>query len=91
MPRPWQHTDATAGKPGEDYLLACQADTGAFFGRHDRARELSRRAVESARDADASRWPRCGRRKPRYEAEIGEHERARAGAKAALSTFRDGM
>jgi tetratricopeptide (TPR) repeat protein len=40
------------GKPGgEDTLLASQADTEAFAGRLKKARELSRRAVESAQKA----------------------------------------
>lgn len=42
----------SAGKPGfEDVLLAADADTVAYFGRLEKARELSRRAVESARQA----------------------------------------
>jgi tetratricopeptide (TPR) repeat protein len=41
-----------AGKPGgEDMLLALQADTEAYAGHLKRAREFSRRAVESARQA----------------------------------------
>jgi serine/threonine protein kinase/tetratricopeptide (TPR) repeat protein len=38
-----------AGKPGvEDVLLSYQADTAAFVGEIERARELSRRAIASA-------------------------------------------
>jgi tetratricopeptide (TPR) repeat protein len=41
-----------AGKPGgEDSLLALQADTEAYVGHLKKARELSRRAVESAKQA----------------------------------------
>jgi len=41
-----------AGKPGgEDDLLALQADTEAYVGHLKKARELSRRAVESAKQA----------------------------------------
>jgi eukaryotic-like serine/threonine-protein kinase len=37
------------GKPGsEDVLLSAQADTEGYFGKLGRARELSRRAVDSA-------------------------------------------
>jgi len=37
------------GKPGsEDVLLSAQADTEAYFGRLGKARELSRRAADSA-------------------------------------------
>src|SRR4029077_24868 len=40
------------GKPGgEDALLALQADTEAYYGHLKRARELSRRAVESSKQA----------------------------------------
>ena len=43
---------ATSGKPGgEDMMLAMQADTEAFSGRLKKARELSRRATESAEKA----------------------------------------
>ncbi|MFI5057639.1 MAG: tetratricopeptide repeat protein [Candidatus Acidiferrales bacterium] len=42
----------TVGKPGgEDALLALQADTEAYSGHLKKARELSRRAVESAMQA----------------------------------------
>ena len=44
---------ASVGKPGgEDMMLALEADTEAFYGHQKRARELSRRAVESAQKAD---------------------------------------
>jgi DNA-binding winged helix-turn-helix (wHTH) protein/tetratricopeptide (TPR) repeat protein len=40
---------AAAGKTGEeDLLLALNADTAAYFGHLEKARELSRRAAESA-------------------------------------------
>ena len=39
----------TSGKPGEeDLLLALEADTAAYFGHLQKAREFSRRAEESA-------------------------------------------
>jgi eukaryotic-like serine/threonine-protein kinase len=42
-----------AGRPGdEDKLLAMQRDTEAYYGRVRRAREFSRRAVDSANRAD---------------------------------------
>jgi tetratricopeptide (TPR) repeat protein len=42
----------SAGKPGvEDAMLALDADTAAFFGRLQKAREISRRAVASAEQA----------------------------------------
>jgi tetratricopeptide (TPR) repeat protein len=47
-----REVSATAGKAGgEDMMLALQADTEAFSGRLKKARELSRRAVESAEKA----------------------------------------
>jgi eukaryotic-like serine/threonine-protein kinase len=40
---------SASGKPGEeDMLLALEADTAAYFGRLQEARELSRRAADSA-------------------------------------------
>ena len=42
----------SAGKPGiEDELLGLEADTAAYFGRLREARELSRRAMDSAERA----------------------------------------
>jgi eukaryotic-like serine/threonine-protein kinase len=41
-----------AGKPGEDALLSHQGDVEAFSGHLAKAREFSRRAVESAQRAD---------------------------------------
>jgi len=43
-----------AGRPGEeDWLLSSQSDTEAYFGRLTKRREISQRAVDSARHADA--------------------------------------
>src|SRR5208282_4480719 len=43
----------TAGQPGfEDQLLSLEADTAAYSGRLKDARELSRRAMDSAEQAD---------------------------------------
>jgi DNA-binding winged helix-turn-helix (wHTH) protein/tetratricopeptide (TPR) repeat protein len=42
---------AWAGKPGQDLLLALEADTVAYFGHLGRARELSRQASSSAKRA----------------------------------------
>ena len=42
---------ARAGKPGQDLLLALEADTAAYFGQLGRARELSRQASSSAKRA----------------------------------------
>src|SRR5205823_8752333 len=40
---------AWAGKPGQNLLLALEADTAAYFGHLGRARELSRQASSSAK------------------------------------------
>src|SRR5712675_2372914 len=45
---------AWAGKPGQDLLLALEADTAAYFGNLGRARELSRQASSSAKRAGES-------------------------------------
>ena len=43
-----------AGRPGEeDWMLAIQSDTEAYYGRLMRARDYSRRAVDTAVRADA--------------------------------------
>jgi Flp pilus assembly protein TadD len=48
-----QEADWAAGKPGaEDQMLSLESDTEAWFGRLGKARELSRRAADSARRAD---------------------------------------
>jgi eukaryotic-like serine/threonine-protein kinase len=39
---------AMSGKPGEDVLLSYASDTEAFYGRAGHARDLSKRATESA-------------------------------------------
>jgi eukaryotic-like serine/threonine-protein kinase len=45
-----QVASATLGKPGgeEDFILAAQADTQAWYGRLKNSRELKRRAMDSA-------------------------------------------
>ena len=77
---------ATQGKAsGEDMMLAMQADTEAFFGRLNKARELSRRAVESAQKAElaepAAIWQGIAALR---EAAFGNREQARAGASEIL-------
>jgi eukaryotic-like serine/threonine-protein kinase len=48
-----QQVNWAAGKPGtEDVSLATQADTAAYSGELEKARELSRRAVASAQRAE---------------------------------------
>lgn len=76
-----------AGRPGEeDWLLSTQADTEAYFGRLAKARELTRRAFESARRADAQETAALWRANSALrEAELGNMAEARLEALAALA------
>ena len=81
-----RHFDVVVGRAGEeDFLIAAQADTEAYFGRIDRARELSARAADSAMRADAAEisatWLAQAAMR---EAELGFDERAIALADSAL-------
>src|SRR5216683_1263687 len=72
----------SAGKPsGEDTMLALQADTEAYSGHVQKARELSRRAVEVAQNAQlnepAAIWQGIAALR---EAMYGNLEEARKGA-----------
>ena len=76
-----------AGQPGaEDWLLSLESDTNAFFGHLGKAREFSRRAVQSARRGDeketAALWQINAALR---EAEFGNFERARKETAAALA------
>ena len=76
-----------AGKPGaEDVLLSAQSDTEAYYGRLSKARDLSRRAMDSAVRADsketAALWQANAALR---EAETGETASARQGVTAALA------
>jgi eukaryotic-like serine/threonine-protein kinase len=77
---------AAMGKPGmEDILLSTQADTQAWYGRSKNARELTRRAMDSAehneaRETAASYQAESALR----EVEMGNREEARADANAAM-------
>ena len=76
-----------AGKPGdEDYLLSAQSDTEAYYGRLSKARDFSRRAVDSAVRADsketAALWQANAALR---EAELGDTASAKQGVKAALA------
>ena len=76
-----------AGKPGdEDALLSIQSDTDAYYGRLSKARDFSRRAVDSAVRADsretAALWQVNAALR---EAELGNTAAARQGVTAALA------
>ena len=75
------------GQPGvEDWFLSLQAETEAFYGRLQKAGDLSRRAVESARRNDekemAALWQLDAALR---EAEFGNFSEARQQAAAALA------
>jgi tetratricopeptide (TPR) repeat protein/tRNA A-37 threonylcarbamoyl transferase component Bud32 len=75
------------GRSGEeDWLLAMQSDTEAYFGRLAKAREFSQRAVDSARRADAKEtaalWQAVA---AVHEAELGNPGPARQQAMAAVA------
>jgi eukaryotic-like serine/threonine-protein kinase len=77
----------SAGKPGdEDPLLSMQSDTEAYYGRLGKARDFSRRAVDSAVRADsketAASWQANAALR---EAEVGNTAAARQGVAAALA------
>jgi len=82
-----QYVAEARGKPGlEDTLLALHSDTEAYFGRLQRARELTQTARESAIQAGsketAATWVLTG---ALHDAEIGDPQRARKDANEALT------
>jgi tetratricopeptide (TPR) repeat protein len=79
--------DAVSGKPGEDILFSFASDTEAFHGRLAEARELSQRAINSAKLNDsietAAAWQMNSALR---EAEFGNTERSRLEISSALIT-----
>jgi tetratricopeptide (TPR) repeat protein len=77
---------AAMGKPGiEDNLLAMQADTRAWYGKMKAARELTRRAMDSAEHNDAKETAAGYQvQSALREVEFGNWEQARAEANAAM-------
>jgi serine/threonine protein kinase len=76
-----------SGKPGdEDQLLSGQSDTDAFYGRMSKARDFSRRALDSAKRADskeaAALWQANAALR---ESELGNAAAAKQGVAAALA------
>jgi serine/threonine protein kinase/tetratricopeptide (TPR) repeat protein len=73
------------GKPGvEDRFLSAQSDTEAFSGRLGKARELSRHAVDSARQAGEKETPAEWELNAALrEAEFGNTSQARSATAAA--------
>jgi DNA-binding winged helix-turn-helix (wHTH) protein/tetratricopeptide (TPR) repeat protein len=81
-----QLASATMGKPGEeDLMLAAQADTEAWYGRLKDARELTRRAMDSAEHNDAQETAAGYQAAAAmFEADLGNREQARADDDAAM-------
>jgi serine/threonine protein kinase/tetratricopeptide (TPR) repeat protein len=84
---------AAMGKPGtEDLLLASQADTEGWYGKLKNARELTRRAMDSAQHNDAKETAATYQAAAALrEVESGNLEQARAdtGAAVKLAPNRD--
>jgi len=77
---------AAAGQPAEDQLLAQQADTEAYHGRLAKAREVTRRTVDSAlRDGRLEAAATFRAAGALREAAFGNREQARREATAALA------
>jgi eukaryotic-like serine/threonine-protein kinase len=76
-----------AGKPGvEDQILSTQADTEAYYGQLEKARDFSRRAVGSATRADSKEAAAAEEVDAALrEAEFGNSGPARQGVAAALA------
>jgi eukaryotic-like serine/threonine-protein kinase len=82
-----RYVSQSTGKAGiEDQLLALQSDTEAYHGKLERARQLTEAAESSAKNAGASEaaalWQLLG---ALHEAELGDPQRARRDADAALA------
>jgi tetratricopeptide (TPR) repeat protein/class 3 adenylate cyclase len=77
---------AVGNLSGQDVLLSFQSDTEAYYGRFAKARELSQRAVESARrndrDEAGAEWQLTAALR---EAEVGYSEPARQQTAVALA------
>ena len=78
---------AAMGKPGtEDVLIASQGDTEAWYGKLKNARDLTRRAMDSARHNDTKESAATYQVVAALrEVESGNRERGRAEADAALN------
>jgi eukaryotic-like serine/threonine-protein kinase len=81
-----QLTSSVTGKRGdEDVMLTAQADTEAWYGRLKNARELIRRAMDSALHNDAKETAASYQAAAAlYEVDLGDREQGRADANAAM-------
>jgi serine/threonine protein kinase/Flp pilus assembly protein TadD len=87
-----QQLEWAAGRPGDEaYFLNMQSDTEAYYGRLEKAREFSRRAVQSAIRADlkdtAAHWQALAALR---QAMFGNSQGAERDVVAALALSRDG-
>jgi len=75
-----------SGKPGlEDWLLSAESDTAGYYGRLTQARDLSQRAVESAKRSGAAETAAGWQANAALRsAEFGDTARARQAAMQAL-------
>jgi hypothetical protein len=75
-----------AGKPGdEDFLLSLQSDTEAYYGRLSKARDFTRRAVNSAVRAQSKETAALWQvNSALREAELGNAAAAKQGVMSAL-------
>src|SRR5262249_36869750 len=82
-----RHINWAMAKPGEeDLLLSIQSDTEAYFGRLTKAREYSRRAMDSAKNADSSEAAALWQANAALrEAEFGNAAAAKQAATAAMA------
>jgi tetratricopeptide (TPR) repeat protein len=82
-----QQVEWGSGKPGdEDLLLSAQSDTEAFYGRLAKARDLSRRAIDSAVRADSKETAALWQVNAAIrEAEFGNTAQTKQGISAALA------
>jgi tetratricopeptide (TPR) repeat protein len=81
-----QSSASAMGKPGtEDLLLAIEADTQGWYGKLKSARELTRRAMDSAQHNDARETAAAYQAAAAVrEVESGNREQARATANASV-------
>ena len=82
-----QQVEWATGKPqSEDVFLSAQSDTEAYYGHMRKARDFSRRAVESALRAGAKETAAAWEADEALrDAEIGNWEQARQGAVTVLT------
>ncbi len=82
-----QQVEWATGKPqSEDVFLSAQSDTEAYYGHMRKARDFSRRAVESALRAGAKETAAAWEADEALrDAEIGNWEQARRGAVTVLT------